>query len=68
MAGVTVTKWQCIVAVLCGAVVLISQGVNSELFTALVEMEDLLDTEAVLITNLELYIKVQQEKLEYLRE
>lgn len=47
---------------------LISQGVNSELFTALVEMEDLLDTEAVLITNLELYIKVQQEKLEYLRE
>lgn len=55
-------------AVLCGAIMLISQGVHSELFTALVEMEDLLDTEAVLITNLELYIKVQEEKLEFLRE
>lgn len=63
-----ILNWKCTVAVLCGAIMLISQGVHSELFTALVEMEDLLDTEAVLITNLELYIKVQEEKLEFLRE
>ena len=47
---------------------LVGQGVNSELFTALVEMEDLLETEAVLITNLENYIQVQEEKLDFLRE
>lgn len=63
-----VINCQLIVAALCGAIILISQGVNSEVFTALVEMEDLLDTESVLITNLENYIRVQEEKLELLRE
>lgn len=57
-----------VVAVLCGAMMLVGQGVNSELFTALVEMEDLLETEAVLITNLENYIQVQEEKLDFLRD
>lgn len=62
-----IIKWQVIVTALCAFVVLISQGVQCELFTALVEMEDLLDTEGVLITNLENYIRVQDEKLELLR-
>lgn len=62
-----ILNWRFIGAVLCGAVMLISRGVHSELFTALVEMEDLLETEAVLITNLENYIRVQEDKLEYLR-
>lgn len=46
----------------------ISTGfVNTELFTALVEMEELLDTEAVLIGNLESYIKIQEQKLQLLK-
>lgn len=39
----------------------------AELFTALVELEELLETEAVLITNLEAYVEAQEEKLSYLR-
>lgn len=38
-----------------------------EVFTALAEMEELLETEAVLIGNLEAYIEAQTEKLSYLR-
>lgn len=41
---------------------------NSELFTALAEMEELLETEAVLIGNLESYIIAQDHKLTYLRQ
>lgn len=63
-----ILNWHLVLAVLCGAVTLINQGVNSELFTALVEMEDLLDTEAVLITNLEHYLQAQEDKLDFLRE
>ncbi|XP_055525461.1 prolyl 4-hydroxylase subunit alpha-1-like [Wyeomyia smithii] len=40
---------------------------RSELFTALADMEELMETEVVLITNLEKYIRVQEEKLERLR-
>lgn len=40
---------------------------HSEVFTALADMEELLETEAVLINNLELYIEAQQQKLVYLR-
>ena len=40
---------------------------NSEMFTALAEMEELLETEAVLISNLESYITAQEEKLDFLR-
>lgn len=63
-----ILNWHLALTVLCGAVTLINQGVNSELFTALVEMEDLLDTESLLITNLENYIQAQEEKLELLRK
>lgn len=46
---------------------LIVQMVNGEVFTALAEMEELLETEAVLISNLETYIDAQDEKLKFLR-
>lgn len=39
----------------------------AELFTAITEMEDLLDTEAVLINNLEAYVEAQEKKLNFLR-
>lgn len=39
---------------------------NAEIFTALVEMEELLDTEAVLINNLDQYIRKQEDKLLFL--
>lgn len=41
---------------------------NAELFTALVEMEELLDTEAVLINNLDQYIRKQEDKLIFLNK
>lgn len=41
--------------------------VNGELFTALAEMEEVLETEAVLISNLENYISAQEQKLIFLR-
>lgn len=40
---------------------------TAEIFTALAEMEELLETEAVLISNLESYVDAQEEKLNYLR-
>lgn len=40
---------------------------NAEMFTALSEMEELLETEAVLITNLESYIEAYEEKINFLR-
>lgn len=40
---------------------------TAELFTALTELEDLLDTEAVLINNLEAYVDAQEKKLIFLR-
>lgn len=40
---------------------------NTELYTALAEMEELLETEAVLISNLQGFIKVQEDRLDYLR-
>lgn len=42
--------------------------VQSEVYTALVEMEELLETEAVLISNLNKYIDIQQEKLDFLKK
>lgn len=41
--------------------------VQTELFTALADMEELLETEAVLITNLENYIQMQEAKLEFFK-
>lgn len=40
---------------------------KGEVFTALAEMEELLETEAVLISNLQEYIKAQGERLDHLR-
>lgn len=40
---------------------------NCEMYTALADMEELLETEAVLISNLETYILAQEEKLKFLR-
>lgn len=40
---------------------------SAEVFTALAEMEELLDTEAVLVANLEAYISAHEEKLEFLK-
>ncbi|XP_030369739.1 prolyl 4-hydroxylase subunit alpha-1 [Scaptodrosophila lebanonensis] len=40
---------------------------RAELYTALAEMEELLETESVLISNLEGYIRVQEDKLAYLK-
>lgn len=41
--------------------------VQTEMFTALADMEQLLETESVLITNLESYIQIQEEKLEFFK-
>ncbi|XP_055616103.1 prolyl 4-hydroxylase subunit alpha-1-like [Toxorhynchites rutilus septentrionalis] len=43
------------------------RSISSELFTALAEMEELMETEAVLIANLESYIQAQEYKLTRLR-
>lgn len=48
--------------------VLLINVARPEVFTALVEMEELLETEAVLITNLEEYIRAQEEKLQFLKK
>lgn len=37
--------------------------VHAEVYSAIAEMEQLLETEAVLITNLESYVEAQREKL-----
>lgn len=41
--------------------------VNSEMFTAISEMEELLETEAVLVGNLQAYISAHEEKLNFLK-
>ena len=44
-----------------------TKSIRTEIFTALAEMEELLETEAVLINNLEGYLEVQAQKIEYLK-
>lgn len=39
----------------------------AEVYTALSDMEELLETETVLINNLEAYVSAQENKLNYLR-
>ncbi|BFF93066.1 prolyl 4-hydroxylase subunit alpha-1-like [Drosophila madeirensis] len=56
--------WQ-VLGGLC--LLLVGVAVNGELYTALAEMEELLETESVLITNLEGYIRVQEDKLSFLK-
>ncbi|XP_055380990.1 prolyl 4-hydroxylase subunit alpha-1-like [Condylostylus longicornis] len=45
----------------------LSYQVNPEVFTAMTDMEDLLDTELALIHNLEEYINMQEKRLEFLK-
>lgn len=46
---------------------LFSRQISGEVFTALAEMEELLETEAYLISNLEAYIATQEQKLNFLK-
>lgn len=49
---------------------LLSNGmrpVNGEFYTALAEMEELLDTETVLIANLEAYIYAHERRIDFLK-
>lgn len=39
----------------------------AELFTAVTDMEEMLDTETVLIDNLETYVRLQEHQLSFLR-
>lgn len=48
-------------------VILLAKKSTCELFTALVDMEELLQTEAVLMNTLDGYIAVTEEKLKRLR-
>lgn len=48
--------------ILCGI-----KTIKTEVFTALSEMEELLETESVLINNLEGYLVVQERKIDYLK-
>lgn len=42
-------------------------SVRAEMYSAIAEMEQLLDTESVLITNLESYVGAQEDKLTVLK-
>lgn len=53
---------------LLGILLLVGGPANGEVYTALAEMEELLETESVLITNLEGYIRVQEDKLNFLKK
>jgi prolyl 4-hydroxylase len=53
-----------------GLIVLFSwmmTGVQAELYTCLADMEELLETEALLMSTLDGYIQAQEEKLHVLR-
>ncbi|XP_043654748.1 prolyl 4-hydroxylase subunit alpha-1 [Drosophila teissieri] len=52
---------------LLGVLLLVGVPAHGEVYTALAEMEELLETESVLITNLEGYIRVQEDKLNFLK-
>ncbi|KAL1505429.1 hypothetical protein ABEB36_004999 [Hypothenemus hampei] len=43
------------------------KGCRCEVFTALVDMEDLLDTEHVLIDTMQNYLRAEEQKIEYLK-
>ncbi len=49
------------------AILIIPRQTSGEVFTALAEMEELLETEAYLISNLEAYIATQEQKLNFLK-
>lgn len=54
--------------VICVAVsMLLHRLCSAEVFTALSEMEELLESEAVLINNLEAYVAEEEQKLNYIK-
>ncbi|KAL5282865.1 P4HA2 family protein [Megaselia abdita] len=53
----------CVLVAACGV-----QLARSEVFSALVEMEGLIETESYLISYLEVYIKAQQQKVDSLKK
>lgn len=63
MASIISSRQFQIAFIICAAYRLCS----AEVFTALSEMEELLETEVVLINNLEAYVAAQEHKLNYLR-
>jgi len=56
--------WAVTSLVVCWSLVL---GVGAELYTCLADMEELLETEALLMQTLDGYIQAQEEKLQMLR-
>ena len=60
------TMTKCHISLAFSLMFLISNA-NSEVFTALADLEDLLDTEGVLINSLENYVKAEEQKLDLLR-
>ena len=56
--------WTAACLVVCWSLVL---GVHAELYTCLADMEELLETEALLMQTLDGYIQAQEEKLQMLR-
>ncbi|XP_054081774.1 prolyl 4-hydroxylase subunit alpha-1 [Zeugodacus cucurbitae] len=65
--GVAITQLSKLLTICFVICTLTIRCTNSEVYTALAEMEELLETESVLITNLNGYLKVQQQKLDYLK-
>lgn len=55
------------ILILIATICIISRPCLAELFTAVTDMEGMLDTETVLINNLESYVEAQEEQLNYLR-
>jgi len=56
--------WAAAGVVVCWAMVV---GVGGELYTCLADMEELLETEALLMQTLDGYIQAQEEKLRVLK-
>lgn len=65
----TTRSWIAVVVLISMAGTWLQQhGCVAELYTALADMEELLETEAVLIDTLNGYIKAQEERLATLRK
>lgn len=47
--------------------IFLMNNVNCEVFTALADLEDLLDTEALLIQSLKNYFRAEEDKLKLLK-
>lgn len=63
MSGSVIRLMTCVLFAVC----MYPASTDGELFTALADMEELLQTESVLITTLQGYITAQERKLELLR-